>query len=59
MKINYIHENPYRTFETERLQDELIELECHIIDTVDNPRVNEIARTHKFLAEVALFERIM
>lgn len=59
MKINYYTENPYRTFETERLQDELIELDCHIQDTLDNPRVNEIARTNKFLAEVALFERIL
>lgn len=59
MKLNYITDNPYRTFETDRLQDELIELDCHIQDTLDNPRVNEIARTHKFLAEVALFERLI
>ena len=59
MKINYIEYNPYREIETDRLQDQIEELECHIIDTVDNPKVNEIARTHKFLAEVALFERIM
>ncbi len=59
MKINYIEYNPYREIETDRLQDQIEELECHIIDTVDDPRVNEIARTHKFLAEVALFERIM
>ena len=26
---------------------------------LNNPRVNEIARTHKFLAEVALFERLI
>lgn len=59
MKINYITDNPYRTFETERLQDELIELDCFIQDTQHDPNTNEIARTHKFLAEVALFERIL
>ena len=59
MKLNYIHDNPYRTFETERLQEEIVELDCHIKDTVDQPDLNRIAQTHKFLAEVALFERIL
>jgi hypothetical protein len=58
MKINYM-ENPYSFWETERLQDELVELDCFIQDTQHDPDTNRIAQTHKFLAEVALFERIL
>lgn len=59
MKINYITDNPYRTFETERLQDELIELDRYLDDVQQDPELSRIAQTHKFLAEVALFERIL
>lgn len=58
MKINYIHNNEYRDYATEVLQEQIIFLEETIQTEVD-PRVNQIARTHKFLAEVALFERIL
>lgn len=58
MKINYM-ENPYSFWETERLQDELVELDCNIIDTQDDPDLNRVARLHRGLAEVALFERIL
>ena len=52
-------ENPYSFWETDRIQDELVELDCFIQDTQHDPDTNRIAQTHKFLAEVALFERIL
>jgi hypothetical protein len=58
MKLNYM-ENPYSFWETERLQDELIELDRHLDDVQQDPELSRIAQTHKFLAEVALFERIL
>lgn len=58
MKLNYM-ENPYSFWETGKIQDELVELEAHLVDVSQDPEVNEIARTHKWLAELALFERIL
>jgi hypothetical protein len=57
--INYIPDNPYSFWETERIQDEIVELEHHLVDTQNDPELSRIAQTHKFLAEVALFERIL
>ena len=59
MSINYIDYNPYREYETSFIQDQIEELTCFVEDTRNDPDANRIAQTHKFLAEVALFERIL
>lgn len=52
-------ENPYSFWETGKIQDELVELEAHLVDVNQDPELSRIAHTYKWLAELALFERIL
>lgn len=49
--------NPYRIFETPKLQEEIVELECHTRDCADRPEIREIAEEHLNLARLAITER--